>query len=125
MDIEDLVTRYIAARDRKKVIMDAAKKKCEQIDAALEVAEAALLKFLNENGIENVKTAAGTAYKSVSTSATVGDWDQTLEFIKANDAWHMLERRVSKVAVEEYIAETQDLPPGVNWKTFTQVNIRR
>jgi hypothetical protein len=37
----------------------------------------------------------------------------------------MLERRVSKTAVDEYVAAHQDLPPGVNYTTAISVNVRR
>jgi hypothetical protein len=55
----------------------------------------------------------------------VADWDATLDFIKANEHWQMLEHRVSKQAVEEYKSEHGDLPPGVDWREEVTVNVRR
>jgi hypothetical protein len=61
----------------------------------------------------------------VRASAKVSDWDSLLEFIKKEGAWEMLERRVSKVAVEQFKAETKDLPPGVDWGETQVINFRR
>lgn len=125
MNITDLVERYIALRDKKAQIAQEAKARCGQIDAALEKAEGALLAFFQENGMDAASCSAGTAYSSSRTSATVADWDATLGFIKENEAWHMLERRVAKTAIEEYIKAEGDLPPGVNWREEVVINVRR
>jgi hypothetical protein len=55
----------------------------------------------------------------------VADWDQTLNWIKTEGAWHMLDRRVNKTAVEAYREANNDLPPGVNWRDEIVVNVRR
>jgi hypothetical protein len=37
----------------------------------------------------------------------------------------MLEKRVSKTAVRAYIDQTKSVPPGVNYGTKLEVNIRK
>jgi hypothetical protein len=37
----------------------------------------------------------------------------------------MLERRVSKAAVEQYKDEHGNLPPGINWREEITINVRR
>lgn len=85
--------------------------------------------FLNrfqDRGIDSVSIRdVGTAYKSTRSSATVADWDMTLEHVKKNNAWELLERRVNKSSVEEFKAANGDLPPGVNWSETQVVNFRR
>lgn len=123
--IEEVVARYVKLRDAKAKIVNEAKEKTAKIDEVLKKLEAFLLTHFQETGAEAVRTKAGTAYKSVKTSATVADWDQVLAFIRENEMWQMLERRVSKDAVQQFVEEHNDLPPGVNWREEIAVNIRR
>lgn len=125
IDITEVVEKYIQLRDRKAEIMNAAKQECGKIDAALIKAEAAIMAFFNANNLESAGCSAGTVYKTTRTSATIADWDSFIEFVRQEDAWHMLEHRVAKTACEEYVKANDDLPPGVNWKADTTVQVRR
>jgi hypothetical protein len=125
INITTLVTKYIAARDLKARIVADHKKKLEPLEAAMEKTEAAILDFFNKHDMESARCAAGTAYKSSKSSATVTDMDAFLDFVRENDAWHFLERRVSKVAVDEMVEATKDLPPGVNYSRIASIGIRR
>jgi hypothetical protein len=125
MDYNELVGHYVRLRDKKaehKAEYDA---KVKKIDEALEKIEQKLLALFNESGMESVRTEAGTAYKSLQTSANVADRDAFFQFVKDNDAFELLEARVSKKAVEEFKAANEELPPGVNWNARFTVNIRR
>jgi hypothetical protein len=55
----------------------------------------------------------------------VADWDAMLSFVKENEAYDLFEKRVSKVAVRGYIEQTKTVPPGVNYGTRLDVNIRK
>jgi hypothetical protein len=48
-----------------------------------------------------------------------------IAFVKENEAYDLLEKRVSKVAVRGYIDQTKAVPPGVNYGTRLDVNIRK
>lgn len=123
--MKDIVEKYIKLRDAKAQITAACKEKTAQIDAALKLAEGALLQAFDAQGIDSVSTASGTAYRTTKTGATVADWDATLGYIKEHELWNMLEHRVAKKAVEEFKAEKDDLPPGVNWYEEVSINVRR
>lgn len=125
LTIEQLVAGYVKARDKKAELKRQFDEKCAALDEWMENAEAALLSYFNREGVTTARTAAGSAYRSTQTSAKVADWDQTLTFIKANDAWHMLEQRVNKTAVEEHVAERGDVPPGVEITRRHTVGVRR
>lgn len=123
--LEDTVSKYIALRDKKAELMKAAKEQAAKIDAVLDKIEAALLLTFQQDGVQSVKTAAGTAYQASRTSATVADWDTVLAFIQARELWPMLEKRVSKDVVAQFKEETGELPPGVNWREELVLNVRR
>jgi hypothetical protein len=124
--IDQLIEKYIELRDKKAQLEAAHKAKLAPINDAMDKVEAHLLSAMQEQGTIQFKAAAGTAYKSVRTSATIADWDSLREFIgMQDDPYRFLDRRVNKTAVDEYVAEHNDLPPGVNYRTEAVVGIRR
>lgn len=123
--IQQVVDKYIALRDKKAQLKAAYDAQVAGIDEMLQRCEAFLLTRMQEQGVESYKTTAGTAYVQTRTSATVADWDSFLGFVRDNSAWNMLERRVSKTAVDEFRAANDDLPPGVNYRAERVVNVRR
>lgn len=120
-----LVEKYITLRDRRDTVMREAKEKAAKFDTVLDKIEAVILATFDDVGVDSVKTGAGTAYKSKRTSAKVADWDTVLHYIAEHGLWNMLERRVAKVAVEEYKDAHGELPPGVDWREEITINVRR
>lgn len=88
--------------------------------------EGEMLKHLNETGSESVRTANGTFYRQENLIPNGSDWNAIYDWIKENDAWDMLERRIKRVFVQEYM-ETHDgaLPPGVSAFREFVVRVRR
>ena len=123
--MDAIIEKYIKLRDGKAQLVQKHKEKIQGIDSVLARIEAALLEEFREMGVQSVKTDAGTAYVQLRTSAGVADWDAVLAYIKENEDWGMLERRVNKSAVESFREEKNDLPPGVNWREEQVVNVRR
>lgn len=125
MKLDELVQQYIALRDlksKKKADFDA---EVAKIDAVMDQAEAALLKMMQESGLESVKTPHGTAYSTSRTSATLADRDAFRQFVLDHDAWELTDLRCNKTAVAQFKAANEDLPPGVTWREEKVVNIRR
>lgn len=123
---QTLIKLYIGIRDKR------AQRKADFNEADAddkskqEKIEGELHRRMHERGLDSVSAkGVGTAYISTRSSATVPDWDSFVEFIKGNDAWEMLEHRANKIAVQQYIDEHGDLPPGVNWSETQTVNFRR
>lgn len=123
--VEELVAAYISKRDQ----LNDLKKKHKEVEAAeraaLDKVETVFLKYLEDNQTESIKTKAGTVFRKTTVSATVKDWEATLDFIKANEDWGMLDRRVNKTAVQEHMDQTGEGVPGVEVSSYTTVNIRR
>ena len=123
--IDEIVQKYIELRDLKAQMKAEYENRVAPIQAALDKAEAHLLGQMQTLGVSSVKTGAGTAYTSQRTSATVADWDSVLPFVREGGLWHLLEKRVNKTAVDEYVAQHGGLPPGVNYRTEITVGVRR
>lgn len=123
---EALVDRYVKLRDAKKKLQDQTKEKVAVIDGVMDQIEAILLKQFNEDGLESIRTSAGTAFKDPRTFASVKDWDAFLGFVREKGLWQFLKHDVVKTAVEEYKEANDDaLPPGVDWREEITIKVRR
>jgi len=120
-----LVEVYIQLRDRRAQ----RKAEFENSDAddksRQEKIEGILLQRFTEEGIDSVKSAAGTAYTSTRSSASVADKDLFMSWVRENELWEFLEVRAAKGTVQSYREEQNDLPPGINWVEQRVVNVRR
>lgn len=125
MKVSEVVSHYIALRDQKAAIKAEYDAKVSKIDKTLDTIEAKLLEVFEQTGMDSVRTANGTAYTTVRTSASVADREVFMNYVKSHDEWPLLEVRASKTGIEQFKEMNQDLPPGVNWREERVVNIRR
>lgn len=121
----EIVARYIQIRDAISDKEAAHKAEIAEYKAALAKIERHLLTRLIHMGASHVNTPAGGFYRTERTSATVADWSAVLSHIQEQQLWGMLEKKVNKTAVKEYIAEHGDLPPGVDFRREAIVLVRR
>lgn len=119
-----LVKRYIQLRDQKEAMNALLKLKLEPINNEMVEIEKQLKSFLDENNMDSVKTAVGTFFKKSTTSVTVRDMDEVLDFVKENNAYDLFERKVNKTAVMAYIEDNVHVP-GVEVMTEIKVQVRR
>lgn len=141
-----LTALYIKIRNAKKDIDEQAKAKTTQLTQSIDALEAFFLAKFNELDVDSVKTEAGTPYKAEKTSVTVADNQAFVDWVltkaleelpvtpearnavkKAimdSGALAYIESRASKTAVEAYLEETQQLPPGLNRRVEATVNVR-
>ena len=125
MKVSEVVSHYIALRDKKAAIKAEYDAKVSKIDKTLDTIEAKLLEVFEQTGMDSVRTANGTAYTTIRTSASVADREIFMNYVKSHDEWPLLEVRASKAGIEQFKEMNQDLPPGVNWREERVVNIRR
>mgnify|MGYP000047004246 CR=1 FL=1 len=119
----DFFTRLREKRAKLKTEFTAADAADRQKQEGIEVE---VLRRLDERGIDNISARdVGTAYRSTRTSATAADKDTFTDYIKEHNAWELADIRVSKVGVQQFREEHDDLPPGVNFTQTTVVNFRR
>lgn len=121
----DAIAAYIKLRDKKTEIERKQKEELAPIKDAMAKIEGWLQRHLLEEGGESLKTEFGTAFLQTATSATVRDWNATLDYIKDKDEWSLLEARVNKTAVKDFIASTGDAPPGVEFNETIVTRVRR
>lgn len=122
---EKVIETYIKFRKQKDDIEAEAKEKVIGIKANLLKLEAWLKEKMDADGETQKKTPSGTAFITTTDFANVADWDAVLAFIQENEAWDMLEKRISKNAVRQYMDKNKSVPSGVNYGTRIDVNVRK
>ena len=124
-NIGDVIRTYMKLRDQKAAIEGKVKTDLTTIKGKMDKLEAYLKTQMDAQGLTSFKSDFGTAFLTTTDYANVEDWDKTLTFIRDNEAFDMLEKRVSKIAVRGYIEENKAVPPGVTYGTKLEVNIRK
>lgn len=124
--VKAVIDGYIRLRDHRDEVKRRHKDELTPINEKMQTMENWLLGELTKNNTDSMTAkGVGTVFKSVRTSSKINDWDETLPFILENNLEHMLERRVSKTALEEYIEANGESLPGVSISREIIVNIRR
>lgn len=123
--VDEVIATYMKLRVQKDVIEAETKDRVKGIKEKMEKLEAWIKEQADTQGVTSFKTKHGTAFLTTTDYANVADWDAVLKFIKEEEAFDMLERRVSKTAVRGYIDATKAVPPGINYGTKLEVNIRK
>jgi hypothetical protein len=126
MDTNALTKTYVKIRDARTALKRKFDEEDGKLKAKLERLEGAMLKFLQESGIDSAKTENGTFYRQEEITPTGSDWDRFYQWIAENDAFDALERRIKKTFVKEYM-ETHEgaIPPGVTVYREYVVRVRR
>lgn len=123
--VDEVVKGYIKLRDKKNSMKKEHTDELRPINDKMELLENWLLRDLLTRKVESQKTAEGTAFISTVAAATVKDRDALFEFVKKHEMWDLLENRVSKSVVRDYLEETGEVIPGVNYQETQVVRIRR
>lgn len=126
MDYAKLVEVFLKIRERRSELKREFEAQDEKLKADQAKLEAAMLQHLNAAGLDSARTAQGTFYKQESLKPSASDWVAVYDFIKDNDAFDMLERRIKKDFVKDYMEMNEGVPPpGVSVHREYEVRVRR
>lgn len=123
--ISQAVEVYVATRDQLAAERKAYNSYELRAKAYMERISMYLRDKADEMGVDSFKTQAGTAYRSVKTQYRVGSFDQFVEWMKATENFHCLEKRAAKNAVKEIHEETGEVPPGLEFYSEVEFDVRR
>lgn len=122
----EVIAGYLKLRAKKDEIKDRHKDELAPINAQIDKLEAWMLNALNSANVDSMAfKGVGTMFKQLNTSVTVEDWDATLAWVRETEAWEVLEKRVSKTVVQDYIEQHEVIPPGVKITQDTEVRVRK
>lgn len=125
INVDEVIATYMKLRYQKEAVEAGIKDQVATIKAKMEKLESWIKEQADAQGVTSFKTKHGTAFLTTTDYANVADWDAVLDFIRENDAYDMLEKRISKMAVRGYIDLNKSVPAGVNYGTKLEVNIRK
>lgn len=122
---DELVGAYISLRQQKAELEAKHKEEMSPLNEALDAIETEVHSRLNAMGISSIKTQYGTAYTKTVRSVKVVDKTAFMDYVQNNARFDLLDVRASKTAVEDFIAQTEELPPGITSVAEESVGFRR
>lgn len=89
------------------------------------LAEEKIITLLDDTNIDKASGMKATASISETTVGQISDFAKFTRYIKQNNAFELLERRVSSVAYREHLAQRKGKPiPGTEPFTRRTLNLR-
>jgi hypothetical protein len=126
VSVDKLVKIYVKIRDKRTALKGAFEAEDGGLEAQLDTIKEAILEICRKTGSEAIRTAHGTATRSVKTRYWTQDWSSMHEFIKENDALHLLEKRISQTAMKDFLENNPDKhPPGLSADSKYDITVRR
>lgn len=125
MNVNDVILAYRQLREAKEKMKAKHAEELAPITKQMLTCQAWIHRQLQAQGLTNFKGRDGIAFLQTDTTVTVQDWDATFEWIKATDSWAVLEKRVSKTVVQDYIEAHKEIPPGLSVKSEIVCHIRK
>jgi hypothetical protein len=123
--VDEVVAAYIKLRAKKDAMEAEVKAETKKIVEKMDKFEGWLKQQADAQGVTSFKTKHGTAFLKTTDYANVENWDAALAFVLDNKAFDLLNKAVSKVAVRGYIEANKAVPPGVNYGTKIEVEVRK
>ncbi len=86
--------------------------------------EAYILETFAKSELDGARGKTATAGITQATVATVKDWDKLYKYVKKNDAWDLLQKRVSSTAYRARLDEKISVP-GVEPFLTTKLSLKK
>lgn len=126
MSVNQLTSIYLKIRDERDKIKTAYEEEDKKLVEQMAVVEAEMLEVFRDTDSTSIKTPAGTVMRRVATRYWTNDWDTMYNFIRDNDAYGLLERRIHQGNMKQFLEENPDLfPPGMLVDSQFKITVRR
>ena len=126
LPLDKLAAIYIKIRDAKDKLTADYKKQHADLEEQMGVLELEMLEICKTMNADSIRTKAGTIVRSIKSRYWTNDWDSMYRFIKENDAYGLLEKRLHQTHMKEFLSENPDLlPMGLNVESEYTVVVRR
>lgn len=117
--LDDLAQQRFELRERKRALNN----EIAEIDRELDENEIQILEVADALGMKRFAVGKLTFSVSENVVGSVEDWDKVYEYIKENDAFYLLQRRLANAAFKEMLDDGNDLP-GVVPFVKRSINMR-
>lgn len=118
--LDDLATERDTLREEKREL----ETKVKALDALLATNEVSIIEIADEMGLDRFAVGKLTFSISNQVVGNVEDWDALHAYIKENDAFYLLQRRLSNAPYKEILDSGESLA-GVVPFTKRSLNMRK
>lgn len=118
MNSDELITELKKTKDQIKDLNNEVKELKGRED---ELARS-LMAEMDKNGLKRMANDLATVFVATEAVPNVDNWDELRAYIKDNDLWELLQKRVSATACRE-LAMTESIP-GVSFRDLAKLNFR-
>lgn len=123
---EAIIRAYVMIRDQRAELAEQYKANDAALKEKMNKLGIALAGIMQSVNVDQLSCRGiGTAYREVDDKFSAGDWPTVWTFIKENDRFDMLQKRLGEGAIKQYWEETGELPPGVNVHREYVIKVRR
>lgn len=124
--MDTLVRVYRTLRDNIEEQTREFEAKVGELKAQQEVISQEILAICNAQNMDTVRTQYGTVSRKVQTRYWTNDWESMHEFIKENDAFHLLERRLHNTNLKQFLDENPNvMPKGLQVDNKYTIQVRK
>jgi hypothetical protein len=124
-DVDKRVGQFVALRDKIKEMERAHEEALAPYKEAKDVLGKMLLAHLNSTKSESVRTTNGTCYKTEKRSASIQDKEAFWDYVVSRQAWDLIDKRANANAVKDWADEKGEMPPGLNYSSYSDIGVRR
>ena len=110
--LDTLAEIYIKIRDNRAELKEQFENKDSELKAQQDLLSEQMLEVCRENNADSIKTKAGTIIRKVDTRYWTNDWDSMYQFVKENDAYPLLEKRLHQTNMRQFLEENPNLLPA-------------
>ncbi len=121
----EIIQKYIALRDWLEADTKANEARQQPYTEAMTTLEGLMMNHLAENGLDNVKSEFGTAFKKTGTRVRVADRGAFNQFVEQQGSLDWFTNAVSKEKIVDYVKEHGCAPSGVDITYITDVQFNR
>lgn len=124
-DADHYIGKLVALKDKIAALEDEHEKALEPYKKLKEKLEKRILGYLLEIKAQNISTPIGTASVLHRKSASLEDPQAFMNYVIANQAWDLIDRKPNTKAVEDFIKEHGVQPPGAKFSDSLALGLRR
>lgn len=125
-NLAKIVQAYSAIRDARAAKRRAFDEADAELEADQQTLRAMMLDLLNKTGAKSIATDYGTVIRSEKIKPSAADWGAIWEWMKQNDGFDIMERRLKATFIKEFMEQNDGaIPPGVNVLREYEISVRR
>lgn len=124
--LDKLAAVYIKIRNQIASLTKKYDDEVEELKKQQDEIAAAMKDTLKALNVRSVNTAGGTVVLLEKTRYYPSDWAEFKQFIKDNDAFDLMEKRIAQTNMATFLQENPTLvPPGLNSNSEYAISVRK